>query len=652
MEFKLPYEIKKRLLNEILSLNNPFNLSDDYSLPDFLLEILPLRDMPSEDSRFDNAYEDAIQHTVNNDDWEFDYIFDKRFGIYNDESLYKNFLEKTINLSSGNNKNLLISLIQKVIKGYNFRIVQRFDVNSNIIYNIGENDENFNKTDFPLNDIPFFVFDNHRDMPKEKFPYFKLVYDNWDDFGFKTTFYLEYCLSETEFREIGGIKIMKRGEFNTPLDERFINLNVDYCSIFIDEDYYFKLKNIFPDRYVSILSALNDVGYFPTICENFENEGGFIKSLCRDSNEAEKIIRTIRYKLNYGDVNDFFNFKFSFKPIYSAFNVDFNFDFNISRAIPKRLYCIIGKNGVGKTLMLRDLLLKLSEKDSQKILPRVPLFGKTIVVSYSYFDTFEDIKNRLDFNFLFCGLVDAETNKPLTNDDLIIKILDCINKIEEKEIVRKYHWVCNEFLDGELLKDIFSALVYEFKEKYAFEDFYNIEIKKENISSVVNKMSSGQRALFFIITEIIANIRYNSLIIFDEPETHLHPNAITEFMNVIMELLQEFDSYGIIATHSPLIVREVFSDSIFVFEKDKVVPRVRKLEFETFGENLSTITSEIFGNRDVPKYYIKMIEELVDFGKSYEEIENEIQGEVPLNLNIKILIKSLVKNRDEEPKEF
>ncbi|MDQ1806005.1 AAA family ATPase [Chryseobacterium sp. CKR4-1] len=649
MEFKLPYEIKRKLLNEILSLNNPFNLSDDYSLPDFLLEILPLKDMASEDSRFNNAYEDAIQHTVNNDDWEFDYIFDKRFGIYNDEKLYKNFLEKTINLASENNKNLLISLIQRALKDYNFRIVQRFDVNSNIIYNIEENDENFNKADFPLNDIPFFVFDNHRDMPQAKFPCFKLVSDNWDDFGFKTTFYLEYYLSETEFHNVGGIKIMKRGEFNTPLDKRFTNLNVDYCSIFIDEDSYFKLKNIFPDRYVSILSALNDVGYFPTICENFENESGFIKSLCRDSNEAEKIIRTIRYKLNYGDVTDFFNFKFLFKPIYSEYSVDFNFDFNIKKSIPKRLYCIIGKNGVGKTLMLRDLLLKLSEKDSEKILPRVPLFGKTIVVSYSYFDSFEDIKNRLDFNFLFCGLVNAETNKPLTNDDLIIKILESINKIEEKEIVRKYHWVCNEFLDEELLKDIFSSMVYNLKEKYSFEDFYNIEIKKENISLVVNKMSSGQRALFFIITEIIANIRYNSLIIFDEPETHLHPNAITEFMNVIMELLQEFDSYGIIATHSPLIVREIFSDSIYVFEKDKVVPRVRKLEFETFGENLSTITNEIFGNRDVPKYYIKVIEELVDLGKSYELIENEIQGEIPLNLNVKILIKSLVKNRDEEP---
>ncbi|QIG90677.1 AAA family ATPase [Chryseobacterium sp. POL2] len=651
MEFKLPYEIKKRLVEEILSLNNPFNLSDDYGLPDFLLGLLPLKDMPSEDSRFKNAYEDAIQHTVNNDDWEFDYIFDKRFGIYNDDKLFKNFLEKTINLASENNKNLLISLIQRFLKNYNYRIVQRFDVNSNIIYSIEEYDGNFNKTDLPINDLPFFVVPWRKNVEAE-YPYFQLNSDSWNDFGYRTYFTLTYFESAESNYLIGGIRIMKVGEKTTVLPEKFYSLNSDYCSLFTEEKNYFNLRDLFPERFKSILSGLNDSGYFPVICEKYENDVVFKTSLCRDSNESEKLIRTIRYKLDYGDVSDFFNFRFLFKPIYSEYGVDFNFDFNIKKSIPKRLYCIIGKNGVGKTLMLKDLLLKISEKNSEKILPRVPLFGKTIVVSYSYFDTFNDIRNRLDFNFLFCGLVDTETNKPLSNDDIIIKILTSIKRIEEKEIKIKYYWICKTFLDTDMLSEIFDSKLEEVKEVYNYRDINYLEIRKENIAETVSKMSSGQKSLFFITTEIVANIRYNSLIIFDEPETHLHPNAITEFMNVIMELLQEFDSYGIVATHSPLIVREIFSDSIYVFEKDKVVPRVRKLEFETFGENLSTINNEIFGNRDVSKYYIKMIESLVDLGKSYEEIENEIQGEVPLNLNVKILIKSLVKNRDEEPKEF
>ena len=42
-EFILPYEIKKRLFDEILKLENPFNLSENITLPDFLSKILPFR---------------------------------------------------------------------------------------------------------------------------------------------------------------------------------------------------------------------------------------------------------------------------------------------------------------------------------------------------------------------------------------------------------------------------------------------------------------------------------------------------------------------------------------------------------------------------------------------------------------------------------
>lgn len=645
MEFQLPYDIKKTLLEEILKTGNPFNLSENYTLPDFLLEILPLKDLPSQDSRFKNAYEDTFQHTVNNYDWEEEYVFDERFGIVSDDRLFKVFLERTINNS--NEKNFLISIIQKVLKNFNFRIIQRYDVNSNIVYYVEYVDQSFNQIEFPLNNTPFYVVPYNRDKDAD-YPYFQLNSDSWNDFGYRTYFKLTYFETAEKVHCIGGIRIMKIGEPTTELPDSFLKLTSEYCSLMANEDHYFKLKMLFPERFKSILSALNDSAYFPTICEKFENDVIFKTSLCRDSNESEKLMRSIRYKLDYGDVTDFFDFNFLFRPLYSEFDVSFNFNFNVEKSIPKRLYIIIGKNGVGKTLMIRNLIANLSNKQSEVIQPRIPLFGKIIVVSYSYFDVFEDIRNRVDFNFLFCGLVDHETNKPLTNEELIIRVIEAFSKIEEKEIVNKFFWTCKGFLDIEILEEIFSWLIYYGREGKSIDDYKIVKIKKQTISEVLHKMSSGQKALFFIVSEIIANIRYNSLLVFDEPETHLHPNAITEFMSVIINLLQEFDSYGIIATHSPLIVREVFSDSIFVFEKDKDVPRVRKLEFETFGENLSTITSEIFGNRDVPKYFIESIKKLVNNGQSYEEIESALQGEVPLGLNLKILIKSLLKNRDEE----
>ena len=472
----------------------------------------------------------------------------------------------------------------------------------------------------------------------------------WDDYTFKTKFLFYYINEEGNKYKIGEIKILKKGYNITfdVIDKEFCSLNSSYCSLIQTEEGYFQIKNIFKDRMDSILYALKDAAYFPLIGEKFEKEKGFRVSLCRELSKMDAIIRTIRYKLNNGkNIKDFINFEFLFKPPYSESNVSFKFNFDIEKAIPQRLYCLIGKNGVGKTSLLRNLVQKLSEKDIDSILQQskidvekesfFPLFGKIMVVSYSNFDSFENLKSKPNFNFTFCGLINSETKAPLaTEKEFWEKINESVTKIEGRNSITNYATICKKFMEESLFNKLFDK-----------KNFYDYEFNKDSVS-IINKMSSGQKSIFLITTELVANIRYNSFILFDEPETHLHPNAITEFMNVIMELLQEFNSFGLVATHSPLIVREIFSENIFVLDKDETTLRVRKLEFETFGENLTTITNEIFGNRDVPKYYQKRIEELVESGKTYKEIESELQGEVPLNLNIKILIKSLIQNRDEE----
>lgn len=60
---------------------------------EFLSRIYNLNTMKSYDSRFRNAREDIIQHTINNNDWEMNWVFsDSRFGILNggnDETFLK-----------------------------------------------------------------------------------------------------------------------------------------------------------------------------------------------------------------------------------------------------------------------------------------------------------------------------------------------------------------------------------------------------------------------------------------------------------------------------------------------------------------------------------------------------------------------------------
>ena len=148
----------------------------------------------------------------------------------------------------------------------------------------------------------------------------------------------------------------------------------------------------------------------------------------------------------------------------------------------------------------------------------------------------------------------------------------------------------------------------------------------------------------YVVSEIVANIRFDSLLLFDEPETHLHPNAISQLMNGIAELVSEFESYCIIATHSPIIIQEMFSRDVLVISREENIPSVKKIGVESFGENLSVITEEIFGNRAIPKFYETTIKKLVKIHITYDKVlEVMKEDSLPLSLNVRLYLQSLVE---------
>jgi len=652
MEFKLPYPIKIRLFNELITQTNPFSLKDIVDKENFLGNFIILKDRAS-NNNFENLFEELslIINTNEISNWFEDEEILEKFELISDNLFFKNIVERIVNAGSDAKKNFCMAIVNKYISPFGYFLQSTYE--GGILYFvIAENPEDI--VDIPKNKIEFNVVGKYEKTGRAFMNSFILKTDNWDDYGYETYFQMQYKNGTNTITDIGGIRILKMGEKKTSnsIGNSFTELSNEFCSLFVEDGSYFKLKELFKEDYISILYALNDVAYFPKIYERFEHEEGFSKSIFRDEKESEKKVRTLKLRLKYGDISDFFKFKYTYKPIYSNLDAHLYFDFDSAKTIPKRLFCIIGKNGVGKTLFVKNLLINFSSKNSEYIKPHIPLYGKIIFVSFSYFDFFSEIRNTEDFNFVYSGLINTKENRPYNNTEIEVKLLTLFEKLVVTNDIKKYLLIICKFIEEDLLKILIDIKTFPGSPltfiNLKFSDIIDLDIKKDNLSNFLNKLSSGQKALFFIITELIVSIRYNSLLIFDEPETHLHPNAITEFMEVVMELLQEYDSYGIIATHSPLVVREVFSDSIYVFEKEENILRTRKLEFETFGENLSTITDEIFGNRDVSKYYIKTIENLVNDGKSYEEIESLIEGDVPLNLNVKILIKSLVKNRDEE----
>lgn len=72
---------------------NPFGEQDGQNIMTFLERIWELNIMPSEDSRYSDAYGDIQQHIVNNDDWTYEELFEQRLDLITNDESFKNFIE-------------------------------------------------------------------------------------------------------------------------------------------------------------------------------------------------------------------------------------------------------------------------------------------------------------------------------------------------------------------------------------------------------------------------------------------------------------------------------------------------------------------------------------------------------------------------------
>lgn len=637
----LSKKVKSNVFNQII--NTP-NFLGKYTEHDgiitFLNKIWDLKSMPSEDGRFKNAYEDAVQHLINNDDWAMEYLFLERFNLIDgDENYFALFLETIVNPMVRIDKNDIFIFVKNInslleLTGYKLILTSYFEELPVYKFRLRTDSDDL-PIDILANNIPVYL---NNFQGEKQYPHFSLSYIDWDDYHCKTLFNLTFVINSRNFNRIGRVKIMKRDNNLTlpTLVDNFFFLPNDYCSLGQEESYYLNLKQqLGNEHYTSFLLGLRDVATFPKINESFENDPIYKASLIR-GNEIERLARTIRFKIEGVHQNEYYKFTFDHQPPYSENTIALNFDFEYNTDFEHRIYALIGKNGTGKTTILSTLAKKLSEKNPLNFTPRKPTYGKIFTVSYSFFDKFEIPNSDASFNYVYCGLKKNDSSWK-SNEDLLTEFYQSVLLIKQKKIENDWYDILSNFI----AKDILDIAFHEEEETFSTHNNY---IFNETKFNEVNKyLSSGQSITLFMITEILSQIRFDSLILFDEPETHLHPNAISALLNTLFDLVKRFKSFCVIATHSPIVIQEIPARNIFVIERENNTAYVRSLERESFGENLTVITQDIFGNGDVPKHFISLIKELISKDKSYSEIIDIIESDnLPVTSNVRLYIKALM----------
>lgn len=662
----LKKENKLEIYRAIVSIGFFDKLYNAQQTMDFLSSIWELRLLPSTDPRFNDLSGDIQHHIINNDDWDLDTLFIEKLSLLKDDDKFQKFIERIVSIDYNDNESdsrILVDAINELLNKERYELaIYNYADNGRPIYLVTQTAGSGTSTDFPSNTITFFIDKNpdgysHKISSHKKptqYPAFILVADGWDDFGVESTFDLFYYTDTVNISHIGSVKIIHKTEM-TPsemesnryksknyLPDKFEVLSNEFCSLGQRQEYYSKIKRLFPLNYKSIFWALQDCAIFSEIEDNYLNHNQF-HSLIRE-NEVEQLLRQEKYIIEGQNVNYRYHFSYNFTPKYTTndtISIDFKFD--KEGLLANRIYAVIGENGVGKTQLITTLPLDIANKKNELFSPHIPIFSKIIAVSNSFYDNFTIPKPTASFNYVYCGLSklvkgEKEILTPLALKQRLHKACKAIQK---KERIKSLKKILNNILSEDIIDELFKIEIKEDTEIITFQ--------YDNLAPICNKISSGQSTLIYVFCDIVSNIRYDSLLLFDEPETHLHPNAITALITAIYELLEEYQSYSIISTHSPLIIRELLSRSVYIMERNANYPSIKKIGLESFGENLTTLTEEIFGNKEVPKFYKKKINELVHEDYSYDEIAKLLRtNNIPLSLNLTIFIKNLIESRNEK----
>jgi predicted ATP-binding protein involved in virulence len=152
---------------------------------------------------------------------------------------------------------------------------------------------------------------------------------------------------------------------------------------------------------------------------------------------------------------------------------------------------------------------------------------------------------------------------------------------------------------------------------------------EEEFTEFFRALSSGHKIVVKIILELIAYLEGEepTLVLIDEPETHLHPPLTAAFLRSVRECLETLNGFAVIATHSPVVLQELPSRYVRVLRRVGNRASMESPEIETFGEAIGSITQHVFNLDDGSTDWHATLKALAE-NHSLKEIEELFGGDL------------------------
>lgn len=499
-----------------------------------------------------------------------------------------------------------------------------------------------------------------------------LVDDNWDDwFEFQTTFILHYCDEVGNWTRIGEVKIGQFGVENSSassnfyrpkIPKEFESLPEEFFSLGQDVAYYESLNQISLEIKDKILVGLRDMALDNDLFEKALEEKVTGQSLLR-SVSRQSVSGQLHRVANGGARLTNYSFAFSVAPTENENSVRFMFEVYPESTPPTNIHVLIGRNGVGKThhLNLMTEALVFDSKENKGKFSRnsdnvnfhegrfnEKIFDTIVSVTFSAFDPFDPIKidkdNSKGVRYHYIGLKDigdsnsSKSIRPKSPNDLAEEFLESI-KLISNQAVKLNRWKNS-------LKILESDPVFESMELLSSIKLNNEMKRWDRLINKFNRMSSGHKIVLLTITRLVELVEERTLAIIDEPEAHLHPPLLSAFIRALSDLLFDRNGVAIIATHSPVVLQEVPRYCVWKIRRSGLYTEIERPEIETFAENVSVLTREVFGLEVTESGFHSMLVKSVRTGRSYEAILDEYQGQ--MGQEGRAILRQLIARRDRE----
>ncbi len=496
--------------------------------------------------------------------------------------------------------------------------------------------------------MKFFVV-KYIDDPVDTYPCILLRPNKWNDFGYHTLFDVYVAQSRRDTDLLGYVKILQKGAITTSPPSRFESLDTQFASLGQGIEYYQKVLALGAQVGPGVLHALRDIAVDPAIVAEVRDEEAYTKSLLRDE-DARKIgtkARELLEKMTAAAGATFaaaaggLTFKFTCNLGFAADHV-VDFSFPDHPASLGRMMAVVGKNGTGKTRLLAKLAQVLSGFNSTEgTIEPENCRARVVAFSFSAFDQFTRPAEN-DRSYRYYGL---RTPPPVGIAGLVARP----SRLDVEHAFERLAGTLDNFRSQPDNKERFRqflSITGVFGAEPSLEAAFDAPLAKPFVETL-RKASSGHQMLVFVAAGLVESVRDGTVVFFDEPETHFHPNLLSTLLRLLNEILQERHAFAIVATHSPIVLQEIPRKSIRIIRMaEGRLPYVQDYLLESFGENLSEIVRYAFDVDSKDRSYMSILEQLAD-KMSQEDVEALFdQG---LGLGPMAYLESLYRRRKDAP---